>query len=243
MEAIRYKRLLSFQNLHLFGDDLLGLFYPRCCLECGRQLLPDAEVLCHICLTEMPKCGFTDRAGNRLEEMFYGRARIEAATSYLYFKKYGIVQRLLHLLKYRGRQDIGTWIGEALAKEMSGSDRFSSIDLVIPVPLHPKKKRKRGYNQVTRFGRALADQLEVSLKENALKRIRKGKSLTGKSRIGRNESMQDAFSLTRSIDVAGKHILLVDDIITSGATLEACAKKLLSLPGTRVSLASMAFTL
>ena len=243
MEAIRYKRLLSFQNLHQFGDDLLGLFYPSCCLECGRQLLPDAEVLCHVCLTELPKCGFTNRVGNRLEEMFYGRARIEAATSYLYFKKYGIVQRLMHLLKYNGRQDIGTFIGEALAKEMSGSGRFAAIDLVIPVPLHPKKKRKRGYNQVTRFGQALADQLEASLKENALKSIRKGKSLTGKSRIDRNESMKDAFYLTSSIDLVGKHILLVDDIITSGATLEACAQKLLNLPGTRVSLASMAFTL
>jgi ComF family protein len=126
---------------------------------------------------------------------------------------------------------------------MLGSGRFAGIDLVIPVPLHPKKKRKRGYNQVTRFGQALADQLEVSLKENALKSIRKGKSLTGKSRIDRNESMKDAFYLTSSIDVVGKHILLVDDIITSGATLEACAQKLLNLPGTRVSLASMAFTL
>jgi len=243
MEARRYQRLLSFENLHGLGDDLLGLFYPKCCLECGRHLLPGAQVLCHVCLTELPKCGFTNRKGNRLEEIFYGRARIEAATSYLYFKKHGIVQSLMHLLKYRGRQDIGSWIGEALAEEISGSGRFGSIDLVIPVPLHPKKKRKRGYNQVTRFGQALADQLKVSLKENALQRIRKGKSLTGKGRIDRNESMKDAFLLAGSIDVEGKHVLLVDDIITSGATLEACAQKLLNLPGTRVSLASMAFTL
>lgn len=243
MRSIRFKRLLKFQYFQGHGEDLLGLFYPSCCIECGRQLLPQTKILCHICLTELPHCGFTDSAGNRLEELFYGRVRIEAATSYLYFEKHGIVQHLTHLLKYKGRQDIGTWIGKALAKEISESDRFVSIDLVIPVPLHPKKRRKRGYNQVTRFGQVLADELKVSLEEETLKRNRKGKSLTSKGRIERNESIKNAFYLDSTEMVVGKHILLVDDIITSGATLQACAQKILSLPGTRVSLASMAFTL
>jgi ComF family protein len=243
MGAIRYKRLSKVGNLYPFGEDLLGLFYPRCCFECGRQLLADAELFCHICATEVPRCFFSDRPGNRLEELFYGRVRIEAGTSYFYFKKHGIVQKLLHALKYRARQDVGAWIGKGLAKEIQGSGRFASIDLVIPVPLHPKKKRIRGYNQVTRFAEVLADHLEVPLEENALKRVQKGKSLTGKSRIERIASMKDAFTVADTPAITGKHVLLADDVITSGATLEACAQKLLSVPGTRVSLVSMAFTL
>ena len=243
MSARRYKRLSKFQFLHSSGDDLLGLFYPRCCVECGGHLLPSSRVLCPICLTELPKCGFTERGGNRLEELFYGRVRIEAATSYLYFKRHSIVQRLIHALKYKGRQDIGGWFGNLLANEMSESGRFGCIDVLIPVPLHPKKKRGRGYNQVSRFGKALAYRLDIPLREDALKRTREGKSLTGQNRIERNESMRDAFSLSFPGSLEGKHVLLVDDIITSGATLEACARKILEVPGARVSLASMAFTL
>jgi ComF family protein len=175
--------------------------------------------------------------------MFYGRARIEAVTSYFYFKKHGIVQKLMHQLKYKGREDIGKWIGEALAIEMEGSERFDSIDLVIPVPLHPKKRRKRGYNQVSRFGQVLADHLGVHFDEESLKRRLTGKSLTGKNRMERNASMYNAFFVANPENVRGKHVLLVDDIITSGATLEACAQKILNLPDTRISLASMAFTL
>ncbi len=243
MGSIRYESLLKLGKLHRFGGDFLGVFYPRCCIDCGGQLLPDSKLLCHVCLTDLPRCGFTEQSGNRAEELFYGRARIEAATSYLYFKKHGIVQNLMHQLKYKGRQDIGNWVGEALAMEIEGSDRFDSIDLVIPVPLHPKKRRNRGYNQVSRFGQVLADHLEVPYEEEILKRIFTGKSLTRKNRIERNESMRNAFFVANPENVLGMHVLLVDDIITSGATLEACAQKILNVPGTRVSLASMAFTL
>lgn len=243
MGSIRFKRLSKSEKLQRFGDDLLGLFYPRCCIECGRQLLTDSRLFCHVCLTDLPRCDFTDLPGNRVEELFYGRVRIEAATSYFYFKKHGIVQNLMHQLKYKGRQDIGNWVGETLAMEMERSDRFDSIDLVIPVPLHPKKRRKRGYNQVSRFGQVLAGQLRVPFEEESLKRSRTGKSLTRKNRIERNESMRNAFCVANPENVLGRHILLVDDIITSGATLEACAQKILNLPNTRVSLASMAFTL
>lgn len=243
MQTRRFQRLLKIKSLLSIGDDLLGLFYPRSCVECGRQLLPKMEVFCHVCLPELPRCALAEHAGNRLEELFYGRVRIEAATSYLYFKKHGVVQRLTHLLKYRGRQDIGMWIGEAHWKEIARSDRFGSIDLVIPVPLHSSKKRKRGYNQVNRYGQSLARNLNVPFEENTLIRKRTGKSLTGKNRTERNESMKNVFVIASCEDLEGKHVLLVDDIITSGATLEACAQKVLNLPGTRVSLASMAFTL
>jgi len=243
MRVRRYQRLLNFRNLHAFGEDFIGLFYPRCCMECGRHLFRESKPLCHVCLAELPLCGFSARAGNRVEELFYGRVRLEAATSYLYFKKYGIVQRLSHQLKYKGRQDIGRWAGEVLGEEMLRSERFLSIDLVMPVPLHSKKLRKRGYNQVTRFGQGLADQLNVPFKEDILTRCYAGRSLTAKNRIERNETMKDAFSLACPGRIRDKHILLVDDIITSGATLEACARMVLNVPGTRVSLATMAVTL
>lgn len=154
-----------------------------------------------------------------------------------------MVQRMMHLLKYKGRQDIGAWIGETHSIEMAMNDKFKKIDLVIPVPLHPKKKRKRGYNQVSRYGQILADRFEVPFEQNLLIRSQMAQSLTQKNRFERNESMRDAFLVVNETSIKFKHVLLVDDIITSGATLTACAHQILNQPGTRVSLASMAFTL
>ena len=243
MKVRRYQRLSIIRKLADLGDDLIGLFYPRICVGCGEQHSWDQQVLCPKCLAGLHLCEFSRKRGNRLEELFYGRVRIEAATSYLYFRKHGLTQRLLHQLKYQGRQDIGSWIGRAFALELSESGRFDTFDLIIPVPLHPKKERQRGYNQVSRFGRALADRLDIPLDERIFKRNRPGRSLTGKNRIERNESLLESFSVSNPKCLRDKHILLVDDIITSGATLEACARQILDIPGARVSLASMAFTL
>lgn len=235
----RLKDTISNSYISCFVD----LFYPRNCLECDKILLAGCDLLCHVCMTDLPKCQFGEFRDNRAEALFKGRVEIAAVASLLYFRKKGMVQRMMHALKYHGREDIGRYLGLMLGSEMKTSKRFESADLIIPVPLHPRRKRSRGYNQSTAFGRALSESLEIPFLENALLRRRAGRSQTQKSRIARNRNLEDAFLVNIAKPLKNKHVLIVDDIITSGATLEICARKILELPGTRVSLASMAFTL
>ena len=150
---------------------------------------------------------------------------------------------MMHELKYRGREDIGRFLGLMLGAEIVAASRFASTDLVIPVPLHPKKLRSRGYNQVSRFGRCLSEALGIPFLEKTLVRNQSGASQTDKSRIERNRDLENSFAIKGHKNLINKHVLIVDDIITSGATLEICARKVLEVSGTRVSLASMAFTL
>jgi ComF family protein len=172
-----------------------------------------------------------------------GRADIEAVACLLYFRKKGMVQRMMHVLKYKGREDIGKYLGLMLGREMRTSGRFDSAELIVPVPLHPKRKRSRGYNQSAEFGRRLADSLGVPFLENVLIRKASGSSQTRKSRIARNRDLRYSFEIKRSKYLIDKHVILADDIITSGSTMEICARKVLEGGAARVSLASMAFTL
>ena len=235
----RLKDTITASYISCFVD----LFYPLNCLECDKILLAGCDVLCHVCGADLPKCEFCNFGDNRAEALFKGRVDINGVTSLLYFRKKGMVQRMMHALKYHGREDIGRYLGLMLGSEMKMSKRFESVDLIIPVPLHPRRQRSRGYNQSTAFGRALSESLEIPFLENALLRKRAGKSQTQKSRIARNRNLKDAFLVNTAKTLINKHVLIVDDIITSGATLEFCARRILELPGTRVSLASMAFTL
>jgi len=173
---------------------------------------------------------------------FKGRIPIKAATSLLFFEKKGMVQKLMHELKYHNKPKIGTFLGNWLGKEMVASKRFEMIDFVVPVPLHPEKERKRGYNQVHFFAKSLAQGLEAELKEDLLKKIRNSQTQTLKSRQNRFLSKEKEFILNEACEIENKHILLVDDTITSGATMQACAHLLRSVSGVRLSLASMAFS-
>lgn len=175
--------------------------------------------------------------------LFKGRVDLQSVASLYYFRKKGIVQKMMHALKYGGRQDVGEFLGRALAAEMVSAGRFREIDLVLPVPLHPEKRRKRGYNQVSGFGRVVSEYLETPFREDILERRIPGRSQTRKDRVMRNLNLMDSFRINKSNELINKHVLIVDDIITSGATLEACARVILSVRGARVSLASMAFTL
>ncbi len=222
---------------------LADVFYPVACMGCGRDLYQTQGLFCPACSTDLPSCEFSRMSNNRGELLFRGRVDVQSVASLYYFKKKGVVQKLMHALKYGGRQDIGERLGRALGGEMIASGRFGGIELVVPVPLHPRKKRARGYNQASRFGQALSETLGVPCREDVLERTVPGASQTRKGRVSRNRSLMDSFCVKHFKDLKYKHILIVDDIITSGATLEACARTVLRVPGTRVSLASMAFTL
>jgi ComF family protein len=171
---------------------------------------------------------------------FYGRIPVEHVSALVYFHKKGIVQELIHSLKYRGQEAIGTVLGEWYAEELKSSQLLQTVDAIIPVPLHPKKLRERGYNQVTEFGNALAKKLEIPVNNSILYRQVYSKTQSQKNRLGRTEGIDTIFDVSFDEKDHNKHFLLIDDVITTGATLEVCAKALLKIPGTKISIVCMA---
>jgi ComF family protein len=177
---------------------------------------------------------------NDAYKKFYGRIPVEHVSALLYFHKKGIVQELIHSLKYRGQEAIGTVLGEWYGEKLKSSQLLQTVDAIIPVPLHPKKLRERGYNQVTEFGNALAKKLEIPVNNSILYRQVYSKTQSQKNRLGRTEGIDTIFGVSFDEKDHNKHFLLIDDVITTGATLEVCAKALLKIPGTKISIVCMA---
>jgi ComF family protein len=178
---------------------------------------------------------------NETAKKFRGRLPLEHASSVVYFHKEGIVQELIHNMKYRGKEEIGTLIGEWYAQDIKNIEALKNVTEIVPVPLHKKRLRERGYNQVAGFGKALADGLGKNYNEDILLRTQYTKTQTKKNLAARAEIVNDAFDVNPKGNDTGKHFLLVDDVITTGATLEACGKALLKIPGARVSIITMAY--
>lgn len=174
--------------------------------------------------------------------MMYGRVKLEEATALLHFSKKGIVQQLMHNLKYRGHEVVGEFLGEWLGEELKNSEAYKSIDVVVPVPLHKSRQKQRGYNQVDKFGRALAIVLDADYNAKTLIKTSAGKTQVFKDRLKRSSGIEANFTISEKESLKGRHILLVDDIITTGATIEACANALFEIEGLKLSLATMAIT-
>ncbi|MCF6297230.1 MAG: ComF family protein [Flavobacteriaceae bacterium] len=222
--------------------NLFGLFYPKKCLTCAKVLLNYEEILCFSCRVDLPITNFTKIKENKTEKTFYGRVPVIAATSLLYFSKRGKVQKLIHQLKYKNQQQVGQFLGDWLGEEIIESKRFENIDCIIPVPLHPKRLKKRGYNQVITFGESLSKKLKIPLVENKLIRISKSYTQTFKNRFDRWKSVEEIFELSDSKIFENKHILLIDDVITTGATLEACCVQFMQAKNIKISIATMTIT-
>ena len=225
-----------------FLKDIINIFYPEICLCCKEQLVENEQTVCLICRHDLPLTKFSFEKDNLVEKSFYGRIPIENATALFYFLKKGKVQQLIHELKYNKQQQVGTFTGNWLASEMLESNRFKNIDYIIPVPLHKNKLKKRGYNQVTTFGNSLASNLNVSYLDNVLIKVSSTKTQTKKLRLDRWKNVQELFVVQNSDKLKNKHILIIDDIITTGATLEACCKSFSNIKGLKISIACMAYT-
>lgn len=221
---------------------IIELFYPTICYCCDNQLTEGEKHICVHCRFDLPTTNITDIQGNIVEQAFYGRIPIVAATSLFYFYKDGKIQKLIHQLKYRGEQNVGVFAGQWLGEEMINSERFTTVDCIIPVPLHKKKLKKRGYNQVEKFGKTLATKLNVSYIDNVLIKVSATKTQTHKMRFDRWKNVRELFTLQNQHLIHNKHILLIDDVITTGATLEACYKALNKAKGIQISIASIAYT-
>ena len=221
---------------------IFNLFFPDVCLNCKLQLRKNESLICTQCRHDFPQTNFTNTPENLIEKKFYGRVPLHAATSLFYYHKNGKVQQIIHQLKYKNQQEIGTLFGNWLGEEVLQSNRFNTIDCIVPVPLHPKKKKKRGYNQLTKFGEAISKKLNSELIENKLIKIESTDTQTQKGRIERWRNAQHLFELTDTSFFENKHVLLIDDVITTGATIESCVNQLLKTKNIKISIAVMAFT-
>lgn len=222
--------------------NLLNLFFPRVCLGCNAYLIDNETYVCTSCRHELPLTNFHIDHNDALKNVFYGRVKLEHATALLHFSKKGIVQQLMHNLKYRGHQEVGVFLGRWLGEELKNIEVYKSIDVVVPVPLHNSKLRKRGYNQVTKFGQEIAKTLNVEFNTKVLQKTMASKTQVFKDRLLRTSGNAATFSISENQSLIGKHILLVDDIVTTGATIESCANVLLEIPGVKISIAAMAIT-
>ena len=223
-------------------QSIIDLFFPKACAGCNAILLTTESVICTQCRHDIPLTNQHNIPNNEAFLKFYGKLDIAYASALFYFQKKGIVQELIHKLKYKGHEEIGEAIGYWYAEELINIKILRDIDFIIPVPLHPKKFKKRGYNQVASFAKALAKRLEIPIKELLLIRDKNTKTQTKKSILDRSESVSHIFSALATEQYHNKHFLLIDDVITTGATLESCGNELLKIPGARLSVVCMAMS-
>ena len=225
-------------NLPIFNY-LTELFFPRLCVVCGDKLIEQEQWICLHCLHHIPRTNFHLEPDNRVAQIFYGRVKLEFATSFFYFSKGSKYQSLLHALKYKGMKELGAEIGKHFGIDLMQSPDFLSVDVICPVPLHPQKEKKRGYNQSWWIASGIALQMQKELSDDNLKRVTATETQTRKSRFERWQNVEGIFELSNPAAFAGKHILLIDDVVTTGATLEACAQTILSQTDARVSIATL----
>lgn len=225
-----------------FLNDIINLFYPKVCALCSNQLVENENVLCTFCRHDLALTNFKSFTNNKVTQSFYGKLPIEKGYALLFYRKEGSTQHLIHQLKYYGKQEIGTFFGDWLGSLLATSKEFNSIDFLIPVPLHKKRLKKRGYNQVTTFGKRLSYHLQKPFLENYLTRVSSTKTQTFKARFERFTNVNTKFSIRKKEKFVNKHIVLIDDVITTGATLEACANEFLTISGCKISVLTIAFT-
>lgn len=222
-------------------SDIFSLLLPRTCAACRKPLKDWEECLCLVCMGQLPLTHFDRVPDNPLAEMFWGRIKLSQAVAWFYFRKGSVYQESLHKLKYNDRPDIGFLLGRQFGYELYQSKEFIRPDILLPVPLNPKKLRKRGYNQSEAIARGLSAGLGIPMINNLLTRPVNTETQTRKSRYDRYLNVSGKFKITNASILENRHILLIDDVITTGATLEACAEMLLPIPGVVVSVAALAW--
>ena len=213
---------------------------PRLCFGCNVRLYRGEQHLCTVCRNQLPLTEYNFTEENAIDRIFYGRIPIEKAAALLFYRETGIVKNLIHYLKYKNQEPIGIFLGDWYGHLLKGESSLKPIDLVIPVPLHKSKLRKRGYNQVAEFARRIAYHLNTQYDDTSLIKTANTKTQTKKNRIYRWSSNKDLYSLSDPAITRNKRILLVDDVITTGATLEACARALKQGTDAKIYIATMA---
>jgi ComF family protein len=222
-------------------DDFLSLFFPKTCLACGNSLYGNEEIICLKCILHLPETNFHREEKNPVGQVFLGRVPVELASAYFYYKKGGVVQKLIHQLKYRGHAEIGNYLGKIYGSKLIENPAYKDIDSIIPIPLHEKKQKKRGFNQAEKFAQGLSESMNIAVNTKIVSRVKATSTQTKKSRYNRWENVENMFEVAEPALHQGKHFLLVDDVITTGATMEACLQALQIIPGVKLSVSAIAF--
>jgi ComF family protein len=221
-------------------DDFISLLFPRLCYACGDHLLRNEKLICTECYVMIPRTNYHLEKNNPVEQLFWGRCLIAKAAAFSFYNRDSRIRKLMHNLKYNGIREIGYELGKLYGLSLTRSDFLEGIDMIIPVPLHPSKKRMRGFNQSELISEGLSEATGLPLGRTLLVRNSKTETQTRRSRYDRWVNVEGVFTVTAEADIKGKHLLLVDDVITTGSTIESCANELLKIENVRVSVASLA---
>ena len=212
-------------------------------MGCGSDYLGQQQQICSRCLHELPETGFFQKPNNPVEKAFFGRIKVEKAGALYYFTKHSLVQKLMVELKYHQNKHAGLFLGRMMGYALRSEPRFADIDLLVPLPLNPKKQFKRGYNQAEVICEGIREVWPRPLGSKAIHREKFTDSQTTQNRLSRWQNMEGVFKVLQPDQLINRHILLVDDVITTGATLEACGQILMSIPNCKLSIAAAAYTL
>ena len=221
------------------SSPLFHLFYPHNCIGCGSDVIDKENFICLDCINDLPHTNFAMHANNPVEKKFWGRLALTSAMSQFYFSKISIIQNIIHEFKYRGNREAGLYLGRLIGQSLLNSNRFD-VDVIIPIPLFEKKEKQRGFNQAAVLCQGISEAMNISVLENIVTRIVHTETQTKKHRAERWQNVEKSFSVTKPELLEDKHVLLVDDVITTGSTLEACGQQILKVNGTRLSIATLA---
>lgn len=230
-------------KIKTYASDFLHLFYPHICIGCGSDVLADTQVICAKCFNGLPVTNYFNHANNMVERIFAGRILVQNAGSLYHFSKQSILQNIIFEMKYRDNKDAGIFLGKQTGKAIAASGLYNDVDVIVPLPLNKRKQKQRGYNQALLIAQGIADVMQKPIADNIAVRKIYTETQTHKDRISRWHNMQHAFSVHNAAELEGKHVLLVDDIVTTGATLEACGQTILAIAGTKLSIATVAHTI
>jgi ComF family protein len=228
---------------HNIIKDFFHLFYPHICQGCGTDIISAQSVLCIRCIDNLPITNFHFHTGNQVEKIFWGRIPLNHATSLCYFNSGSLIQSLLHQLKYKGNKELGYFLGRLMGSVFIESNHFNNMDALLPLPLHPAKEKKRGYNQARVLCEGMSETMNIPVLNNNVHRVSATSTQTKKNRIERWQNIEGKFAISNKEQLENKHVLLVDDVITTGATLEACGMEILQVENVRLSIASLAYTI
>jgi ComF family protein len=222
-------------------DDFISLLFPRLCYACGDHLLRNENLICTECYVVIPRTNYHLENENPVAQLFWGRCMIEKAAAFSFYNKGSRIRNLIHNLKYRGIKEIGFELGRIYGLSLKSSGFTEDIDIIIPVPLHPSKKRIRGFNQSDIISSGIGDATGLPVYANSLIRVTGSETQTKRPRYERWTNVEGIFNVIDPEIIIGRHILLVDDVITTGSTIESCTNELLKVEGVKVSVAALAF--